>query len=383
LKKLARLVERLLAEKQRLAASIESKLNERELREARRDRHARRRPIPCGMTIHTGIGCNFGCLYCYVPEMGFPLKPAPYPLSGLQLVYALLVNPYFVPGSSGTLLAFGSVTEPFMEATVEKALEYLDATRRYLGNPQQISTKSVLDSNHLESFVKKADPRISVLLSITTIRYASVLEPGAPSPEDRFMFASKLAHRGVHVTLFLRPIIPGITDRELDHIMRRARDAGIRTMVPGSLRVTHGILRRLRASKVVDTTPIERRLPRPPRGGRDQVTIHETDLKELAARVARRHGLIVLPSSCSANIVAHRLACWACKWGPCGSALEPPKDDEVAEAAEVLGCRRAQARVKRNTAYVECVGDKRLADVASVWIETVTKMRTVVRPLRR
>ncbi|BES81427.1 radical SAM protein [Pyrodictium abyssi] len=383
MKKLARLVEILLAEKQRLAASIESKLDEEELREARRDHHTRRRPIPCGMTIHTGIGCNFGCLYCYVPEMGFPLKPAPYPLSGLQLVYALLTNPYFVPGSSGTLLAFGSVTEPFMEATVEKALEYLEATWRYLGNPQQISTKSILSGEYLEDFTKKADPRISVLLSMTTIRYASVLEPGAPSPEERFQFASELARRGVSVTLFLRPILPGVTDRELDDIMRRARDAGIRTMVPGSLRVTHGILRRLRASRIVDTTLIERRLPRPPRGGRDQVTIRETDLKELAARVARRYGLAVLPSSCSANIVAHRLACWACKWGPCGSTLEPPEDNEVAEAAEVLGCRRARARVKRNMVYVECVGDKRLADVASVWIETVTKMRTVVRPLRR
>jgi len=31
-------------------------------------------------------------------------------LNGLQLAYALLLNPYFIPGTHGTLLAFGSVT---------------------------------------------------------------------------------------------------------------------------------------------------------------------------------------------------------------------------------------------------------------------------------
>lgn len=383
MKKLTSLVERLIAEKQRLTAELESKLNDREQQEARRDHHARRRPIPCGMTIHTGIGCNFSCLYCYVPEMGFPLRPKPYPLSGLQLVYALLINPYFVPGKPGTLLAFGSVTEPFMKTTIERALEYLEATWRYLGNPQQISTKSVLDGEHLERFMSKADPRISVLLSITTIHYATVLEPGAPSPDERFDFARKLTRKGMHATLFLRPIIPGVTDKEFDEIMRRARDAGIRTMVPGSLRVTPGILRRLWASRAVDVSLIERRLPRQPLNSRDQVVIRGTDLKNLAAKVARRYGLAVLPSSCSANIVSHGLACWACKWGPCGSAPKPPSSDEVAEAAEILGCRKARARVTRNMAYVECRGDKRLVDVVAVWIETIAKIRVAVKPLRR
>ncbi|KSW12251.1 DNA photolyase [Pyrodictium occultum] len=379
MKRFANLVERLLAEKKRLAASIESRLDPREAEEARRDHHARRRPIPCGMTIHTGVGCNFGCLYCYVPDMGFPLKPRPYPLSGLQLVYALLNNPYFVPGPRGTLLAFGSVTEPFMPETVDRALEYLEETWRHLRNPQQISTKSVLDGERLERFVKSSDPRINVLITITTLRYAHMLEPGAPSPDERLRFAAELARRGVSVTLFLRPIVPGVTDRELEDIIRRAREAGIRTMVPGSLRVTPGILRRLGASGIVDIKVIEERLPRNPRGSRDQVTLRESDLKELAARIAARYGLRVLPSSCSANIVSHGLGCWACKWGPCGHAPPRPQEGEVAEAAEVLGCRRARASVKGNTIYLVCNGDRRLADIARVWIETITKFRTVAR----
>ncbi|MEM4497864.1 MAG: radical SAM protein, partial [Nitrososphaerota archaeon] len=50
-------------------------LDERELEVARRDPHARRLPRPCGLTVHTGLGCKFGCLYCYIYDMGFSRAP--------------------------------------------------------------------------------------------------------------------------------------------------------------------------------------------------------------------------------------------------------------------------------------------------------------------
>ncbi len=378
--KLSRMVEEALKAKARIADSIASKLDDRERVEAERDHHAKRRPRPCGMTIHTGIGCNVGCLYCYVPDMGFPLKPRPYPLSGLQLVYALALNPYFIPGPQGTLLAFGSVTEPFLPETLERALEYLKATRDHLGNPQQLSTKMALGEEDVERLVDSLEPRANILLTVTTIRYAARLEPRAPPPAERFRFARMLVERGFEVTLFLRPIIPGVTDRELDDIYRLAVDAGIRTVVPGSLRVTPGILRRLKASGVVDIREIERRLPRPPRSASDQVAIREHDLKQLAVSKARKYGLKPLPSSCSANIVSHGLACHACKWGPCGDLSKLPKvtGDDVKEAAELLGCKPLGASVRGSLITVRCRGGR--SDIVAVWLETLT--RRMVRVIK-
>jgi DNA repair photolyase len=371
---IARAVEDALKRKSRLADMLRARLDDREAREAREDHHARRKPRPCGMTIHTGIGCNVGCLYCYVPDMGFPLKPRPYPLSGLQLAYALAVNPYFIPGPKGTLLAFGSVTEPFLPETLERTLEYLKATRDILGNPQQLSTKLTLDERDVDRLVNALEPRANILLTVTTVKYASILEPRAPPVEERFEFASRLVKRGVMVTLFLRPIIPGVTDRELDTIYAMAVQAGIKTVVPGSLRVTPGIIRRLKASGVVDVSEILRRLPRKPRSGRDQVTIVENDLKKIAIAKAREYGLEVLPSSCSANIVSHGLACYACKWGPCGdpSKLPPVEEEDVREALEVLGCKPLEVKVRSNLILARCRGD---AEKASVWLETIAKRR--------
>jgi len=375
-----RLVERLLAEKEAIAARLESRLTPREAEEARRDHHAHRPPIACGMTIHTGIGCNYGCLYCYVPDMGFPMKPRPYPLTGEQLAYALAVNPYFVPGQWGTLLAFGSVTEPFMPETRRRALEYLEATRRWLGNPQQVSTKTPLEGPDYEAFKKSAERNISVLVTIVTLRYARILEPAAPPPEKRYELIERLSRDGYHVSLFLRPIIPGVTTEELDEILSRAAAAGARAVIPGSLRVTPGILRRLRAARIPGYGEILRRLPRRPRSGRDQVVLRMSDLKRLAAEKARRYGLRVLPSSCSANIEAHGLACWACRWGPCGEKEKLPKVDEegLRDAFEALSCPLGQVKVGASKIEASLLCRGQWARRAALIVETIAKRRVVL-----
>ncbi len=332
---------------------IGSMLDERERREAESDGHARREPRPCGMTIHTGIGCKFGCVYCYVPDMGFPMKPRPYPLNGLQLVYALLSNPYFVPGPYGTLLAFGSVTEPFMEETVERALEYLEATARYLGNPTQLSTKAYVDESLAKTLRGKADPRMDFLVTIITIKHWRRLEPGAPPPDKRFETIRNLRSVGFHVTLFMRPIIPGVTDSEVPEILKRAKEAGAQGVVPGSLRVTPGIIERLRLAGV-DVSPILARLPRKPRSRRDQVTIKESDLKRMVEREAQRLGLRVYPSSCSANIDAHGLACYACRWGPCGKPGELPEveEDAILELGSLIGVEVKKVEISESIVRV-------------------------------
>ena len=372
----ASLIEKIMREKARIKSKIESKLTKKELEQARRDHHAKRKPIACGMTIHTGIGCNFGCLYCYVPDMGFPMKPEPYPLNGLQLVYALALNPFFVPGPYGTLLAFGSVTEPFMEKTKEKAFEFLEATYRLLGNPQQISTKAVLYGDDLKKFLDSSDPRISVLITITTIRFSNLLEPAAPHPMERYKFMEELARRGKHVTLFLRPIIPSITDKELREIVAYARKHGASAIIPGSLRVTPGIVARLKHARIVNINEIHRRLPRVPINHRDQVVLRMRDLKDKVADIARREGLRVLPSSCAANIEAHKLGCWACKWGPCGnlSALPRVYDDDVREILEMEGCQPIWVKVGDNGIDILCKRKPR--ENTRVILETLSK-RTV------
>ena len=308
-----------LEEKKKIIEFLELLLDDKSISKAKRDHHAKRKPRPCGMTIHTGIGCSLGCLYCYVPDMGFEMKPKPYPLSPLELVYSLAVNPYVFPGY--TLAAYGSVTEPFLSETMDKAIEYIKAVYEYLKLPSQVSTKIPLSSDTARK-LKKAEPRLSILLTVVTIEKAKQLEPNAPSPIKRLESVRELRKTGLHVTLFVRPIIPGITDKEIERIAAYAMEVGVNGAVLGSLRVTPGIIKRL-ASIGYPVNEVNKRLPRKPRGNRDQVTIIEQDLKAKVKRVLESYGIKVYPSACAANIEAHRLSCNACKYGPCGKGELP------------------------------------------------------------
>ena len=77
------------------------------------------------------------CAYCYIYDMGFPGSAKPYKLSPLQLAYAVATNPHVAVGPWGTLVATGSVTEPFLPQTRELALGYMKAIAAYLDNPHK------------------------------------------------------------------------------------------------------------------------------------------------------------------------------------------------------------------------------------------------------
>jgi DNA repair photolyase len=311
--------------------------------------------------------------------MGFPGKPEPYPLSPLEMTYALVSNPYIVPHH--TFAAYGSVTEPFLPETWRLALSYIKTVYEHLKLPSQVSTKALLTSQ-IRRGLKDADPNINVLISITALGdIARKLEPRAPLPEERLEYAGIAAREGLSVTLFLRPIIPGVTDRMLDSILKHARSVGLKTVVLGSLRVTPGILKRLESLGI--RIP-EWRIPRYPRSKRTQVTINVRDIKDKAVRLARAYGLIVLPTACSANVYSHRIPCNRCKYGPCYSAPHPPTLEEVADSLNLLNvkCCRVE-RVSLKGIYLRGKRPGRTDEWKIFWIREVSGLQVFVnaRPI--
>lgn len=333
----------LIEEKERIREELRELLGPEEALEAERDHHARRRPRHCGMTIHTGVGCSYGCVYCYIWDMGFPGRPEPYPLSPLQMAYALAVNPYVVP--ERTMAAYGSVTEPFLPETRIRALDYIRTVYEWLRLPSQVSTKSLLDDDLVEELLG-AEPGISVLVTVVALgEDARRLEPGAPPAEERLAAMGEAARRGLNVALFMRPIIPGVADRHYRGIIDYAVEYGVRHIVLGSLRVTPGILSRLGAVGI-DTGVIRARLIGSLRDPRRQVPVDTRDLKNTIASYARGKGMVVHPSACSHNMWSHRSPCHACKYGPCYGRPETPDPGDVREAVEILGGRVRDVEVR-------------------------------------
>ncbi len=329
--------------KEKLAEIIGETLTKEEKEEALRDHHARRPSRPCGMTIHTGIGCTLRCTYCYIEDMGFPWRVKPYPLNGRQLVYALLKNPSFIPGRNGTLIAIGSVTEPFLPETRGKTIEYIENIAEYLGNPIQFSTKMPLTRSDAER-IARADPGISPLITIITIEHHRNLEPYAPPPELRFKTMTILADQGLKPILFYRPIIPGVAEKEYQYILEEAKQHGAVGVVAGTLRVTPRILEKLRKNGIL-VEEIIKRLPRRPRP-REQVPVYTRDIKEKILGYARKIGLIAFPEACMANLYTHGYTCWkmislgiTSKSMPPEKSLERIRKDLLLNGFEILNAK--------------------------------------------
>jgi DNA repair photolyase len=88
-----------------------------------------------------------------------------------------------------------------------------------------------------------ADGLVHVFFSLTTLRrdLARRLEPRAPQPERRLSALAALGKAGVPVGVMVAPVIPVLTDPELETILARAREAGALDAGYVTLRLPHEV----------------------------------------------------------------------------------------------------------------------------------------------
>jgi DNA repair photolyase len=130
----------------------------------------------------------------------------------------------------GEVVMFSGVTDcyqPFesrlglTRACLEVCLEYR--------NPVGIISKSALIERDLDligALAREASSAVSVSLAFTSADVARAIEPWAPSPERRLATIERLARAGVPVGVMVAPIIPGLNDKEMPELLRRAAEAG-------------------------------------------------------------------------------------------------------------------------------------------------------------
>ncbi len=293
----------LLTRKRILQETLLESLGERRAELARRDYHARRKPRPCGLTIHSVIGCTGRCAYCYLPDMNVSFREArPYALSAQEIILAILLNPYFLPGRWGTYLAIGSIGEPFHPVGMERTLEYMSAFAKYLRNPVQFSTKMLSErgARRLASF--KNYPLSPLITIIKLVDWRS-MEPGVLPPEDRFLTIKALRSTGFYPFLFLRPLLPGINEDEFADILKESKRAGAVGVVIGGLRITPLIINRLK-SLGFNVNEILKRVNKSKLREKTQVPVDTADIKARVASIARECGLVALYSACCATTYA-------------------------------------------------------------------------------
>ncbi len=174
-------------------------------------------------------------------------------------------------------------------------------------HPLTITTKSdrvVRDLDLLAPMAAKG--LVSVTLSVTSLdpAIARTLEPRAPHPEKRLAAVATMAQAGVPVFVSISPVIPAITDHEVEHLIERAAAAGARGAYFLPVRLPHEVAPLFRAwleTHFPDRAGKVMAIVRALRGGRDNDPGFHSRMRGqgvwgelLATRFAlacRRHGI--------------------------------------------------------------------------------------------
>ena len=207
-------------------------------------------------SINAYRGCEHGCIYCFArpthayhdlsPGLDFETRLFAKPDAARLLREELAKKSYRV-----SPIAMGTNTDPYQPIEREwnitrQCIEVLAACR----HPLFITTKSdrVLRDLDLLSAMAK-DRLVAVMISVTTLdpKVARTLEPRAAHPLRRVDAIRQLAAAGIPVTASLSPIIPAITDHEIETIIARVAAAGAReaTFIP--VRLPHEVAPLFRA----------------------------------------------------------------------------------------------------------------------------------------
>jgi len=149
-----------------------------------------------------------------------------------QDVVDLLRQELAEPNYKCRVLALGTNTDPYQPIErrfrlTRGILELMLETRHPVG----IVTKSALIERDMDLLQQLAQEQlVQVTVSITTLDHslARRMEPRAAAPQRRLQTIERLAAAGIPVGVNVAPIIPVLTDHELENIVRQAAAAGAR-----------------------------------------------------------------------------------------------------------------------------------------------------------
>jgi DNA repair photolyase len=149
------------------------------------------------------------------------------------------------PGYVCKPITLGANTDPYqpIERRMRVTREILEVLTR-CRHPVTVITKSALVLRDLDLLCELArDGLAEVGVSITTLDadLKRVMEPQAASPRARLEVLRKLSDAGVPTGVLVAPVIPALTDHEMEAILAGAADAGARWAGYVLLRLPHEV----------------------------------------------------------------------------------------------------------------------------------------------
>jgi len=201
-------------------------------------------------SINPYKGCEHGCIYCFArpthayldlsPGMDFETRIFRKPDAAEALRRELSARTY-----TPAPIALGINTDAYQpteksERLTRGIIEVLAEFR----HPFHIVTKSALITRDIDILSDLAAKSLfKATLSITTLdrELARLMEPRAATPGRRLETVRALSAAGIPTSVLMAPVIPGLTDHEIEKVMEAAAEAGATRAGGALVRLPHEV----------------------------------------------------------------------------------------------------------------------------------------------
>ena len=206
--------------------------------------------VPFDRSVNPYRGCEHGCIYCFARPTHAYLGLSP----GLDFETRITAKPDAPrlleteigrPGYAVAPIAFGTNTDPYQP--VESRLGIMRGCLQVLrdwNHPLSIVTRGrtiLRDLDLIGAMAARGQVFVGVSLTTLDAGLARQMEPRAPAPAIRLGMIRALADAGVRVRVMLSPMIPALTDHEIESLLAAARDAGAATASMIPIRLPHEV----------------------------------------------------------------------------------------------------------------------------------------------
>lgn len=191
--------------------------------------------IPFNVSLNPYRGCEHGCIYCFARPTHSYLGLSPgldfesrlfAKVNAAELLRRELAKPGYLPEH----IAIGVNTDAYQPCERERGLtrQVLEVLKE-CRHPYGLITKSSLIERDIDLIAPMAEKgQACAAITLTTLdpQIARTLEPRAAAPARRLRTIRTLTEAGIPVSVSVAPIIPFVTEPEIERILEAARDAG-------------------------------------------------------------------------------------------------------------------------------------------------------------
>jgi DNA repair photolyase len=186
-------------------------------------------------SINPYRGCEHGCIYCFArashaylglsPGLDFETELIARPAAAQVLAKELRAKSY-VPKT----IAIGTNTDPYQPIERDRGImrEILQVLADFQ-HPVAIVTKGTLitrDIDILAPMAAKGLVRVGVSVTTLDNTTSRAMEPRVPLPATRLRVIRQLTDAGIPVRAMVSPVVPALTDHELEAIVTACAAAG-------------------------------------------------------------------------------------------------------------------------------------------------------------